>query len=73
MYKGKIMWISQRDGNGVLLADVDGYTLEFYFDSSVFKDFKGSKRGDKVSFTPKVLDRINCARDLELTGEVVNA
>ena len=35
---GKVLWISQRDGN------------EYYFDTSVCKDFKDIKRNDTVSF-----------------------
>lgn len=66
MYIGKIMWISQRDGNGVILADVDGYTIEFYFDNSVCPDFNKLNRKDQVMFTPNVINRINCARDVKI-------
>lgn len=66
MYTGKIMWISQRDRNGIILADVDGYTIEFYFDTSVFPEFKNAKNKDQVTFSPKVVDKINCAREVKL-------
>lgn len=67
MYTGKIMWISHRDGNGIILADIDGYTLELYFDTSVFPEFSKASRNDLVTFTPRVLDRVNCAREVSLT------
>lgn len=66
MQTGRIMWISQRDGNGVILADVDGYAIEFYFDTSVFKDFHQAKRKDTVSFECRVLNKVNCAYEVRL-------
>ena len=44
---GKVLWISQRDGNGIIIADNGN---EYYFDTSVCKDFKDIKRNDTVSF-----------------------
>ena len=66
MYTGTILWISERDGNGILLSDIDGYSLEVYFDKSVFKDFELAKRGDIVEFTPRVTGGCNCAYDCKL-------
>ena len=45
---GKVLWISERDGNGIIIADNGN---EYYFDTSVCKDFKDIKRNDTVSFS----------------------
>ena len=44
---GKVLWISQRDGNGIIIVDNGN---EYYFDTSVCKDFKDIKRNDTVIF-----------------------
>ena len=44
---GKVLWISERDGNGIIIADNGN---EYYFDTSVCRDFKDIKRNDTVSF-----------------------
>ena len=44
---GKVLWISERDGNGVIITELGN---EYYFDTSVCKDFKDIKRNDIVSF-----------------------
>ena len=44
---GKVLWISQRDGNGIIIDDNGN---EYYFDTSVCKEFKDFKRNDIVSF-----------------------
>jgi hypothetical protein len=66
MYSGKILWLCNRYGNGIILADIEGYTVEIYFDSSVFPEFKDAKPKDIVSFTPNVVSRVNCAREVKL-------
>ncbi len=44
---GKVLWISERDGNGIIIA-ANGN--EYYFDTSVCRDFKDIKRNDIVNF-----------------------
>ena len=44
---GKVLWISERDGNGIIITELGN---EYYFDTSVCKDFKDIKRNDTVSF-----------------------
>ena len=56
--KGKVLWISQRDGNGIIL---DEHKNEIYFDSSTFKDFDKIKRNDKVEFTLKCTQQLSVA------------
>ena len=63
-YIGSIMWISDRDGNGIILVQDK---IEVYFDSSVFPEFKNAKRKDVVTFNRNAeIPHMNCARDIEL-------
>lgn len=64
MYKGKIMWVSQKDGNGVIL---DEHNNEVYFDRSTFTSFNNCKRGDIVKFNinGKIKECL-CAKDVKL-------
>jgi hypothetical protein len=59
---GEIMWISQKDENGVIIKDGD----EHYFDISVTNtDFQKLKRKDRVSFRPSRVSGVLVARDVE--------
>lgn len=46
MLQGKILWISDRDRNGIILIN----KIEYYFDASVTFRFDHLKRGDHVTF-----------------------
>lgn len=61
MYTGKILWISKRDGNGIILLD----KKEVYFDSSVCLNFAILKPNDIVIFeyNDKIKDCI-CAKNV---------
>ncbi len=62
MKSGKILWIDQRDGNGIIKDKQDN---EYYFDTSVFKDFTNAKRDNKVKFnTNEDIKDCLCARDV---------
>ena len=63
---GTILWISKRDGNGILLAKYDNKEYEIYFDKSVFLDFEIAKPKDNVYFSYVKTGGCNCGRDLEL-------
>lgn len=65
---GTILWISKRDGNGILLSEQNGKTYEVYFDTSTFKDFHNASPKQVVSFTPVITGGCNCARDCELVN-----
>jgi len=64
---GRILWISKRDGNGIMLAEINNKTYEVYFDKSVFPEFDEAKSNDIVSFNHVVTGGCNCGRDLVLT------
>ena len=63
---GKVLWISERDGNGIIIADNGN---EYYFDTSVCRDFKDIKRNDTVSFNNDVLGDCIVAKHV-LKGEL---
>ena len=58
---GKVLWISERDGNGIIIADNGN---EYYFDTSVCKDFKDIKRNDTVIFNSDRLSQILVAKQV---------
>jgi len=62
---GKVLWWSERDGNGVI-CDSDGN--EFYFDSSVVKLKKRQKLDCEtlVIFTPSRCDKILAAKEVSI-------
>ena len=61
---GKIMWISYRDENAVIVTD-DG--TEYYTDDSVFNDFMLANPKDKVTFIlNEKITECKCARNVEL-------
>lgn len=62
-YQGKVLWTSERDGNGILLVDD---RIEVYFDSSVTKDFSNIKRNDILEFNVRQTGGCNCAYNVEL-------
>ncbi len=62
---GKVLWFSERDGNGIIV--VDGEKTELYFDTSVIKYGEKICYRDAVSF--KISTKIKhckCAREVEL-------
>ena len=60
--KGTVLWIAQRDGNGII-TDKDGN--EHYFDSSVTKNFEKINRKDAVVFMPRRAGKVLVARDVQ--------
>ena len=44
-YRGRVMWVSHRDGNGILLID----SAEVYMDRSIYKNFSKLKADDTIS------------------------
>jgi cold shock CspA family protein len=61
-YTAKILWKSERDGNGIIRT-VCGY--DFYFDTSVTTDFDTLKRGDYVDFEiNSSIRECNCAKNV---------
>lgn len=63
---GKILWYSERDGNGIIRDD-NG--LEFYFDSSVWKDENVPEKRLEVSFVlNEAIKDCRCAKNVKLTG-----
>lgn len=63
---GKILWISQRDGNGVIVTEDK---KEWYFDSSVAKNFKMISRIENNIVTFEHNEKITdcrCAKNVEL-------
>lgn len=65
---GQILWISKRDGNGILLAEQNNKQFEVYFDSSTFKDFNNASPKDMVSFDPAITGGCNCAKNVKLNN-----
>lgn len=59
---GKILWTSQRDGNGIIITE---YKKEWYFDYSVCLGFSLLKSGDIVTFdhNTKIKD-CRCAKNV---------
>lgn len=62
MNTGKILWKSERDGNGIIITSDK---KEFYFDTSVCLGFKSLKSNDLVSFeqNDKIKDCL-CAKNV---------
>jgi hypothetical protein len=58
---GTVLWTSDRDENGII-NDKDGN--EYYFDSSVAKEFNKLKRKDIVKFIPKRAGKVLVARNV---------
>lgn len=63
--KGKVVWKSDKDKNGVILGDDK---IEYYFDKStmsvnLFKRLKGKLR---VSFRPKKIGSVKVANDIKV-------
>lgn len=59
---GTIMWISKRDGKGIIITDQG---KEFYFDTSVFKAFNSAERKDRVNFIlNESIKECLCAKDV---------
>ena len=52
--RGTILWISERNGNGIL--KVGHSETEVYFDRSVIKNFNDLKRGDYCSVIMELLE-----------------
>ncbi len=62
---GSVMWTDRRDGNGIIKGDDE---KEYYFDSSMQKDFKNINRKDKVEFSPnKNSEGVLLARKISVT------
>ena len=59
---GKILWVSKRDGNGIIVTDD---RKEWYFDTSVCPNFKSLKSCDIVTFehNDKIKD-CRCAKNV---------
>ena len=62
MNEAKVMWWSERDGNGIL---VDNAGNEYYFDKSVYMHGDSPKRGELMHFeiNSKIADCL-CAKDV---------
>ncbi len=58
--KGKVLWYSERDGNGII---VDAKKNEYYFDKSVLKETT-IKSDTPVSFEGYLLSNVLCAKNV---------
>ena len=65
---GKILWWSQKDGNGII---TDPHGNEFYFDISVLVSGKPQKleRGALVLFEPGKCDKVLAAKMVTIPNQ----
>ncbi len=67
---GKCLWWDYKDGRGII---IDASGSEYYVDSSVLRDTKFLRPGNRVNFIIKLLGNTLCAQEVELEKEPCEA